>query len=279
MEQRPKEDGDMGTMKGQSRRRRRYSPAEAVADRLRERILSGEVPDGGTLPKLEQLTEEFGVSLASVREACRILETEGLLSVIRGNVGGAVAHVPAPGQAAYTLGLVLEARAVAIDDVAAAIERLEPSCAELCAERVDRASTVLPSLRDAQAELATCIDRGDGRGAALAARRWHEALVANCGNETTVVLLGTVAALRTAHVQRNADSLAARGVSLSDELSLAVHAEHEHIQSLIEAGDAAGAAAAARAHLHTARIHPPSEHDDDDNSLVRASAVRDRLYD
>jgi DNA-binding GntR family transcriptional regulator len=103
-------------------------------------------------------------------------------------------------------------------------------------------------------------------------------LVASCGNETTVVLLGTLAALRTAQVQRNADSLVARGVALSGELSRAVHAEHEHIQQLIEAGDAAGAAAAARAHLHTARIHPPSEFDDD-NAPVRASAVRDRLYD
>lgn len=267
----------MGTTKGQTRRRRRYSPAEAVADRLRERILSGEVPDGGMLPKLEQLTEEFGVSLASVREACRILETEGLLSVLRGNVGGAVVHVPTPGQAAYTLGLVLEARTVTTDDVAAAVERLEPICAELCTERTDRADTVLPALRDAQQDLASCIDRGDGRGAALAARRWHEALVANCGNETTVVLLGTLAALRTAQVQRNADSLAARGVSLSAELSRAVYAEHEHIQALIEAGDASGAAAAARAHLHTARIHPPSEFEED-NALVRASAVRDRLY-
>jgi len=71
-----------------TRPRRRYSPAEAVADRLRDRILSGEVPNGGMLPKLEDLTEEFRVSKASLREACRILETEGLLSVLRGNVGG-----------------------------------------------------------------------------------------------------------------------------------------------------------------------------------------------
>ena len=47
-------------------------------------------PTRELLPKQEDLTDEFGVSKAAIREACRILETEGLLSVRRGNVGGAV---------------------------------------------------------------------------------------------------------------------------------------------------------------------------------------------
>jgi GntR family transcriptional repressor for pyruvate dehydrogenase complex len=259
-----------------ARLRRRYNPAEAVADRLRDRILSGEVPNGGLLPKLEDLTDEFGVSKASVREAWRILETEGLLRVQRGNVGGAMVLAPEPGLAAYTVGLVLEAREVGVPDVASAIERFEPICAELCAERADRASTVLPVLRDAQRELAACIESGDGEGASLAARRWHEALVAQCGNDTTQVLIGTLEHLWTAHARHAAAESEARGVPMSIELSRKVHAEHEEIQALIAAGDAAGAAAAARAHLRTARIHPPTENDP--VTLVRATTVRDQLF-
>jgi GntR family transcriptional regulator, transcriptional repressor for pyruvate dehydrogenase complex len=259
-----------------TRPRRRYSPAEAVADRLRDRILSGEVPNGAMLPKLEDLTEEFRVSKASLREACRILETEGLLSVLRGNVGGALVHVPQPAHAAYTVGLVLQAREVKVGDVAAAVERFEPICAELCAAREDRVTAVLPELVAAQRELAGCIDRGDGEGAALAARAWHEALVARCGNETTVVLLGALEAVWTSHIRTKQVEYTKLGVAISPELSRRVFAEHEEIQARIEAGDVVGAAAAARAHLQTAHIHPPLE--GEDTRVVRASTVRDRVF-
>jgi DNA-binding FadR family transcriptional regulator len=58
----------------QPRRGRRRSPAEAVADQLRRRILSGDVPDGGLLPKVDDLMAEFGVSRPAVSSACAILE-------------------------------------------------------------------------------------------------------------------------------------------------------------------------------------------------------------
>ncbi|HUP76116.1 MAG TPA: GntR family transcriptional regulator [Acidimicrobiales bacterium] len=270
------EAGNVPPSRRQTRPRRRYSPAEAVADRLRDRILSGEVADGGLLPKLEDLTEEFRVSKASLREACRILETEGLLSVLRGNVGGALVHVPQPVHAGYTVGLVLQAREVQVRDVAAAVQRFEPICAELCAEREDRVTVVLPELVAAQRDLAACIDRGDGEGASLAARAWHETLVARCGNETTVVLLGALEAVWTSHARTKAVEYAKRGVSLSPELSRRVYDEHEEIQARIEAGDIAGAAAAARAHLLTAHIHPPFE--DEETNIVRATTVRDRVF-
>jgi DNA-binding FadR family transcriptional regulator len=260
----------------QPRPRRRYSPAEAVADRLRDRILSGEVPNGGLLPKLEDLTEEFGVSKASLREACRILETEGLLSVLRGNVGGALVHVPEPAHAAYTVGLVLQARNVRLPDVASAIERFEPICAELCAERADRLTTVIPALAATQRDLAACIERGDGEGASFAARAWHEAVVAGCGNETTVVLLGALETVWSSQVRTKAVEYAKRGVALSPALSRQVYDEHELIQQRIVDGDAAGAAAAARAHLQHAHIHPPG--DEIQSQPVRASTVRDDVY-
>ena len=264
-------------MMATTRRRppRRISPAEAIADTLRERILSGEVPDGGTMPKLEELIDEFGASRATVRQACHILETEGLIRVRRGNVGGAEVHVPGPANAAYVLGQVLEARAVGSGDVAAAVGRLEPLCVELCAERKDRKRTVLPGLQAAQDELAAAIDADDGRAAALAARRWHEHLVASCGNDTTTVLLGTLEALWTAHTSAATTELAAEGEPLARELARRVHAEHDHIQSLVAAGDAAGAAAAAREHLRTARIHRSRARDD---QPVRAVTVRDELF-
>src|SRR3954462_298831 len=100
------------TRPGETRRARRSRAklrqprvAEMLADVLRDRILSGELADGDLLPKQDDLLEEFGTSKASAREAFRILETEGLVTVLRGNVGGAVVHRPKPETAAYMLGL------------------------------------------------------------------------------------------------------------------------------------------------------------------------------
>ncbi|MCD9622960.1 FadR/GntR family transcriptional regulator [Rhabdothermincola salaria] len=257
-----------------ARLRRRSSPAEIVADELRERILSGTVPDGGELPKLDQLIEEFGVSRATARQACQILETEGLIQVRRGNVGGSSVRVPRPANVAYTLGQVLEARRVTVGDVAAAVEHFEPLCAELCAERRDRRREVLPALDTAQDDLMACIEAGDGHGASLAARRWHEALVDRCGNDTATVLLGTLESVWGAHARATSAELDAAGVPLSDELSRRVHAEHDEIRRLVAEGDGPGAAAAARAHLRTAQIHPTDRRD---GNVVDALTIRDEL--
>ena len=97
------------------------SVAEMVADVIRARIVAGTLPDGSMLPKQDQLISEFQVSRPSFREALRILESEGLISVRRGNVGGAQVHTPTPENAARTLGLVLQAHEVALDDLAAAL--------------------------------------------------------------------------------------------------------------------------------------------------------------
>jgi DNA-binding FadR family transcriptional regulator len=261
---------------GPRRLRRRFSPAEAVADELRGRILSGEVDDGALLPKLEDLTEEFGLSKAAVREAWRILEAEGLLSVQRGNVGGAVVHLPTPGNAAYTVGLVLQARNVDVPDVVEAVQRFEPLCAELCAERDDRATTVLPDLDAAQADYDACIAVHDGEGAALAARRWHESLVANCGNTTTSVLLGTLEAVWTTQTRTTAADLSGRGVRPDANLSRRTRDDHDRIRALIAAGDGPAALAAAREHLRRARIHDYGW--SGEASVVQAAAIRDQLF-
>lgn len=263
-------------MADQPKRGRRWSPAEAVADQLRRRILSGEVPDGGLLPKIDDLMAEFGVSRPAVRSACAILETEGLLRVRRGHQGGAIVHAPGPANAAYTVAQVLEARRVQVPDVAAAVERLEPLCAQLCAERPDRDTAVLPALDAAQQDLATAIEQADGIAAAAAARRWHEALADGCGNETTRVLLGALELMWTSHSRASASDSVARGVPFSGEQSRRVHAEHAAIARLIAAGKAVAAAEAVRDHLRTARIHGQPT-DAPATGAVRAELVRDSL--
>jgi DNA-binding FadR family transcriptional regulator len=249
-----------------------FGAAEVIAGRLRDRILNGDIPDGRLLPKQDDLAAEFGVTKAAVRESCRILEAEGLLRVVRGNVGGSVVRVPTPRTAAYTVGLVLQARQTELRDVGLAVERIEPLVAQLCAERPDRNEVVLPVLEATQADLADAIARGDADGASAAARRWHESLAELCGNETVVVLMGTVEAIWSAHARDSAMAAHAEGRGMDLDITRRVYREHDEIQALIRAGDGPGTAAMAQRHLETARIHParPVE------GTVRADTIRDR---
>jgi DNA-binding FadR family transcriptional regulator len=67
----------------------RLSPAYAqVAVHLREVIASGQVAVGQRLPSEADLAQSFGVSRTTVREALRVLASEGLLETLRGTSGG-----------------------------------------------------------------------------------------------------------------------------------------------------------------------------------------------
>jgi GntR family transcriptional repressor for pyruvate dehydrogenase complex len=121
--------------------------AEIVAARLREEILSGRLKQGDVLPSQESLFQEFGISPPALREAIHILETDGLISVRRGNVGGAVVHLPSAARTAHMISMVLQTRASTPADVSEALLHLEPICAGMCASREDRMTEVVPHLQ------------------------------------------------------------------------------------------------------------------------------------
>lgn len=228
--------------------------AEIVAAKLRDDILSGRLTEGDSLPRQEHLFTEFRVSLPAVREAMRILETEGLVSVRRGNVGGAVVHLPTPQRIARTISMVLQTRRTTMSDVSGALLSLEPTCVALCAARPDRAETTVPELRKVIAEQQAAFD--DAEQFPLLARRFHEKIVETCGNETMIVIIGSLELIWTAHestvwgdvpVGDDTDSPMAR-----KSLRAALR-DHEKIVDAIEAGDGARAVKLATAHLDATR--------------------------
>ncbi|MDZ7791679.1 MAG: GntR family transcriptional regulator [Xanthomonadales bacterium] len=238
-----------------------------VADVLRTRILGGELADGDLLPKQEELLEEFEVSKPSIREALRILETERLITVQRGNVGGAVVHRPKPENAAYTLGLVLQSRTVALGDVGAALGHLEPICASLCAEREDRDTTVVPRLDALNDEAEAALD--EEVAFTHHARRFHEELVASCGNETMILVIGALESLWSAHEQEWAERVSDEGTFPDAKYRKTSLKAHQRLARLIRSGDADAAARAARAHFADS-LFPEVSGDDG----VRASSLR-----
>lgn len=184
--------------------------ADLIASRLRSRIVNGEIADGKLLPKQDELLEEFEVSRPSLREALRILETEGLITVRRGNMGGAVVHAPKPEAAAFMMGLVLQAGQVPLSDLAEALGRLEPACAAACADRPDRARTAVPVLRAAIDDAAENID--NAMAFTQLAHRFHDELVGQCGNETLRLTVGTLVTLWSTQESAWAEGAEARHV-------------------------------------------------------------------
>jgi DNA-binding FadR family transcriptional regulator len=178
---------------GERRQLRRPRLADIIAGSLRDRILSGELPDGSSLPTLERMVQEFAVSSPSVREALRILETEGLVSVRRGNVGGAVVHLPKPPSAAHMIGIILQSQQVTVADLESALTSLEPLCASLCAGREDRMETVVPELRALQDEAKDNIDDLMTFGRAM--RRFHRLLAKGCGNNSLILVVTALESL------------------------------------------------------------------------------------
>lgn len=171
--------------------------AEIVASQLRDDILSGRLKEGDVLPSQESLLVEFGVSPPALREAIHILEIDGLLSVRRGNVGGAEVHLPSAERTAHMISMVLQSRDSTPADVSGALMHLEPICAGMCAAREDRLTEVVPYL---EAEVEAQSREFDDVGRYVPnARRFHEALVSRCGNEPMILLIGSLELIWSAH--------------------------------------------------------------------------------
>ncbi|WP_330302566.1 MULTISPECIES: GntR family transcriptional regulator [unclassified Streptomyces] len=221
--------------------------AELVAAALRDRILAGGIGDGSTLPKQDELVAEFGVSYPSVREALRILETEGFITVRRGNRGGATVHAPDIGTAGYALGLTLQAMQVGVPDLGAALATLEPLCAAHCAERSDRERVVVPRLRELLAASDNCID--DGAAFTRASREFHDAVVGFDPNATLRVVVKSLTSLWSVQEEAWADAQMSRGAYPSRTERTAAQRAHERLVTSIEQGDADEAARIAEEHL------------------------------
>jgi DNA-binding FadR family transcriptional regulator len=216
---------------------------QQIADELRALIVSGKLSEGDSLGREPELVERFGVSRPSLREALRILEAEGLITVVRGVYGGVVVHEPDHRMTARTASLVLRARNVSLADVFEARAELEPRAAEVIASKRNR--------RAAVAELSGLIDKEeesieDPESFGVANAEFHERLVSLAGNQTLAIvaeMLNEIVVRAVAAVSKGDDpmgSLSTRRRGLRSQ---------RRLLELLEAGDAAGAEEHWRAHM------------------------------
>lgn len=77
--------------------------SSAIVDQVKGLIREGRLKPGDRLPSERELGERFGVSRVTVREALRILETNGLITIKVGARGGAIVARPTSDQVGANL--------------------------------------------------------------------------------------------------------------------------------------------------------------------------------
>jgi DNA-binding GntR family transcriptional regulator len=194
---------------------------DEILEYVREQIYSGEFPAGMQL-RQERLAEELDVSRTPLREALRVLQSEGLLQMKRGNrvevIGADVER--------FLDALVLR-------------ELVDGVAARLSAER--QTPRLGASLQRALEAQHAALDPWDRPAFANWDVEFHRAIFAATGNPYVIAQLSLV---------RLSIQIFQRGTSWGQERAARTIADHERIAEKILADEPADAEEVSRLHIH-----------------------------
>jgi GntR family transcriptional repressor for pyruvate dehydrogenase complex len=212
--------------------------AVLLAEAVRIRILSQDLPPGRRLPSEADLIEQSGFSRATVREALRLLESEGLIEIKRGPGGGVTVREPDHLQAIRALALSLSRMSAPLRDLFEIRLLLEPQAAALAARKAT------PDQRRELVELANCPPAAEGSagfGATIQAHTdFHVTVGDATGNDLFRVMVSVVDEIVRLH---------SRGENFGQRDLRETQLAHRRIANAIAAGDEDLAADAMRRHL------------------------------
>jgi DNA-binding FadR family transcriptional regulator len=106
-----------------------------VIDQIQEAILQGKLSEGQRLPGERELTEQFGTSRGTLREALRVLEQKGLITIKTGSRGGAFVSLVQHHTVSESLALLIRSQKIQLKDLAEFREGIEGTVAALAASR------------------------------------------------------------------------------------------------------------------------------------------------
>jgi DNA-binding FadR family transcriptional regulator len=212
--------------------------SDVLANELRERILSGEHPEGTPLPPERELVVQARMSRTTVREALRILEVQGLIRIKAGRAGGAFVQRPGEESVASSLELLIRGRRIRLASVHETREAIEPTCARLAA--LNRTTEDLHSLDAANDAI---VAAGDLDAFLQANVDWHIAVATAGHNE---ILTGIMMALSRAIYTTTRNE----GFVDDEVRSIAVRA-HRSVTRAIRERDADAAVRRMTRHVHS----------------------------
>jgi DNA-binding FadR family transcriptional regulator len=216
---------------------------ELVAERLRERVVHGDLQPGERLPNEATLAVDFGVSRATVREALRVLAAQSLIRTSKGAGGGSYVTLPSvDGVSEYVLSsisLLADADDVTLEELLEARELLEVPAARLAAAR--RTEAELERLRNAIPD--EPLRLGTQRQFVYN-QDFHLAVIDGCRNALLAIAAQPVFAVLQRNLARS---------KLGPRFHRAINEHHRAIAAAIEAGDADAAGSEMYEHLEYLR--------------------------
>jgi DNA-binding FadR family transcriptional regulator len=217
--------------------------AERVAIALRREIATGVLRPGDRLPAERLLQDKFEVSRPTVREAMRLLESESLIDVFRGQHGGGRVRVLDIKVAARQVGVYLQMLGTTLQDIWKARSVIEPAGAGLLATQPRGVA-----LQKMEENIAAAYDAlEDPVEYADLTTKFSEILTDYCGNQTLSTFAMLIHDVVGRHnTQVTVKTYAQRGVDRMRRLNIRAR---EKMLTLIRTGAAEEAENYWREHL------------------------------
>jgi len=161
-----------------ARERRPPKTAMLVAQRIVRDIVRSHMSPGELLPPERVMLEKYATGRGTLREALRLLEFQGVISLKPGPGGGPVLQTPSASHLASTLMLLMQLNRAPYQVIVEVRNALEPVISELAAAQISDASL---------AELAQTVEQMrseiDDRDLFLEAnKRFHDIIAWSSGN-------------------------------------------------------------------------------------------------
>lgn len=211
--------------------------SDLLSDQLRDMILRGDYASGEMLPPERELVDDTGLSRGSVREALRVLQTEGLVEVTVGRAGGARVTAPKRAMLARSVELFVRTNGVALSALLDCRAAVEPMLARLAA--LNHTAAEMAQLEELNSAFSAA--RHDLPLYRSLNYRWHLAIARASRNEPLLALMEAI--LAVAHDDRAYETVT------TFENRLTAIAAHEQVMAPLRARDGEGAMAAMEAHL------------------------------
>jgi DNA-binding FadR family transcriptional regulator len=233
-------DGKSGfKRKAQGEAHRPPKRSELIARELASYIVDNKLDEGTVLPNESELIKQFGVGRTTLREALRLLETRGVLTIRSGPRGGPVVSRPTAQDFSDSLNFILQFEHASWQELLTARLAVEPAVARLAATRAtdEEIEALYASIDALKGHPGNMVFAREENG------RFHATLARAARN---VALRFFVDATRISSDDAVAKLLYAPGRQKTLQMA------HRHIVDAIKARDPDAAEAAMRSHLEEA---------------------------
>lgn len=203
----------VGQLTLREQRSRTVKASERVAQDIVRDIVRRGLETGDRLPLEAAMVDEYGVSRTSLREALRLLEVQGLITLKPGPGGGPVVGTVEPSHLARTAALYFHLSAGTYADVMRTQVLMESTCARLAATHPERERYMAPWFeQELPDDLPEYRDITTG---------FHGAVYQLADNPVLSLLTQAVTHIVTQHVISTMDPVDLRGPIIDEHADLA----------------------------------------------------------